>query len=269
MKLEYIKGIPIFKFEKFPEEKICQFVTTIQGGVSSGNYMSMNLGEYCGDKTVNVQKNRALLADVLGVNADEIVNPFQTHGTNIQSITENWFTLSTQDKSQKLNSVDAIITDQKGIFISVTTADCVPILIFDPVKNVIASIHAGWKGTIKRIASKTISRLIAEYDSNPCDLIVGMGPSISPEKFEVGEEVGDKFIEEGFDLSSFSFRNHQTGKLHVDLWKANYNQLLDMLVLPDKIEISGLCTYSNPDRFFSARRQGIHSGRMLTGGMLL
>lgn len=269
MKLKNIKGIPLFQFGKFPDERICQFTTTTQGGVSSGNYTSMNLGEYCGDETINVQKNRAILADLLKINTDEIIVPHQTHGDNILSVTEEWFSLSTEYKLQKLDDVDAIITNQKHVFIGVTTADCVPILIFDPVKNVVASIHAGWKGTVKRIASKTIARMIAEYDSDPCDLIVGIGPSISPEKFEVGDEVGEIFIKEGLLLSPISYKDSKSGKLHIDLCKANYAQLLGMSVLPRNVEFSNLCTYSNPDYFFSARRQGINSGRMLTGGILL
>lgn len=263
-----IHNIPLLTFTHFPDKKVTHLSSTISGGVSIGNYTSFNLGEYSGDKPMNVSENRQRLAKALHIGIDKIIVPHQTHRDNILSIDKNFLSLSREKKKLQLENIDALITNQTDIFIGVTTADCVPVLIYDPVKNIIATIHAGWKGTAVRITAKTVTKMVSEYKSNPYDLIVGIGPSISPERFEVGDEVGDTFATKGFSLSDISFRNKQTGKLHINLWKANYIQLLEMSVLPNNIEIAGLCTQSNPNLFFSARRQSIHSGRMLTGGML-
>lgn len=107
-----------------------------------------------------------------------------------------------------------------------------------------------------------------QFGCNPLSMKVAIGPSISAERFEVGNEVAEKFELEGYDMNEISYRNPSTGKVHIDLWKANSIQLEQSGVNPNNIKIAGICTYSNPDRFFSARRQSIHSGRMLGGGFI-
>lgn len=128
-----------------------------------------------------------------------------------------------------------------------------------------AAIHAGWRGTVARIVEKTVSVMGNQYGSQGKDLIACIGPSISLEAFEVGDEVYQAFCEAGFDMNQIA---RKEAKWHIDLWEANRQQLLAYGVKPEHIEISGICTYHNNDDFFSARRQGIRSGRILSGILL-
>lgn len=255
------------KYALLDKCQLNSFTTTVKGGVSSGSYASFNLSEYSNDSVASVAENRAILAQGLGISANSLFVPYQTHEDKIQMIDSAFLSLSISDKKKRLNGYDALITNQKNICIGITTADCVPILIYDPKKHVLAAVHAGWKSTVKYIGAKTTIKMKEEFGSKAEDLLVTIGPSISPQMFEVGDEVGDAFIREGFDLNSISFRNQQTGKLHIDLWKANMQPLLDLGVRNEHIEVARICTLQN-ENFFSGRRQTINSGRMLTGGVL-
>lgn len=262
------QGTVLLQFERLQKHDLFHFSTTIQGGVSEGAYASFNLSFYSGDKFENVLTNRMRLADAAGVSIERLFIPYQTHEDKVLVIDDAFLSLSNKEQMQRLNGIDALITDQKNICIGVTTADCVPLLIFDPGIKVLAAIHAGWKGAMLRIGAKTAKCMIEKFGSNPKNLLVGIAPSISPEKFEVGDEVGEAFEKEGFALSEISFRNSQTGKLHIDLWEANKLPLVEIGIPSENIEIAGICTNSNPDKFFSARRLTIHSGRMITGGVI-
>jgi YfiH family protein len=264
-----INKIPFLQFSIFPNTKLFHFVTTVNGGVGQGEYATFNLGEYCGDDADTVTENRRLLAQTLGIAPADILVPYQTHGDKICIIEKNILSMSECERKEQLKGVDALITCEKGVCIGITTADCVPIFLFDPTKGIFAAIHAGWKSTCQSIAIKTVSLMIDRFGTDTADLLAGIGPAISVDKFEVGDEVGKAFEDEGYSLSSFSYRNTKTTKLHIDLKEANRLQLLSIGILSENIEVSELCTHSNPEQFFSARRQGYHSGRMLTGGMLI
>ena len=153
----------------------------------------------------------------------------------------------------------------KDFCLCVSTADCVPVLLYDVSKDVIAAIHAGWRGTVGRIVEKTLEVMGSEYGTEGKDVIACIGPSISLESFEVGDEVYAAFAEAGFEMSCIA-RKYE--KWHLDLWEANRLQLLAHGVLPEHIEVAGICTYKNYEDFFSARRLGIKSGRILSGIMI-
>lgn len=261
--------VRLLQFDLLQSDHLSHFTTTIKGGVSSGAYASLNLGNLSDDDSTAVLENRKRLAEAMSVTTDRLFIPHQTHGDKIVVIDSDFLLSDKERQVELLEGVDALITDRKGICIGVTTADCVPVLIFDPKKKVLGVAHAGWKGTASRIAAKTVSSLIEHFESDPAGILVGIGPSISPEKFEVGDEVGRAFEDAGFDLSAISFRNPVTGKLHIDLWMANRLQLQEVGISTCNISVSEICTYSNPELFFSARRQTIHSGRLLTGGVII
>lgn len=261
-------GIELLQFEILQKPKLFHFSTTIQGGVSREAYSSFNLSLYSGDDIQHVIANRLKLSDAVGISIKRLFIPYQTHEDKVLVIDEAFLSLSNEEQLLQLSGIDALITNRKDVCIGVTTADCVPILLFDPEKKVLASIHAGWKGTVQRIAKKVALKMIDQYGCNSQNILAGIAPSISPEIFEVGDEVGKAFTDKGFDLSSISFRNQHTGKLHIDLWEANRLQLVDAGLLPKNIEVAGMCTYKDADLFFSARRQTIHSGRMVTGGII-
>lgn len=255
------------RYSKLEGYNVNCFTTTRRGGVSVGNYESMNPCLYCNDDVIDVMENRNLLAGYIDVAVKDLYIPYQFHDDKIRIIDQSFLNLNDEEKEQQLHGIDALITQEKNICIAVTTADCVPVLIYDPVNHALGAVHAGWKGTVQRIAAKTVLRMKQELHSEPSKLIVVIGPSISQKMFEVGDEVGQSFIEEGFDLDSIAYRDKKTKKLHIDLWKANVEQLVEEGIDVSNIEISGICTFQD-DAFFSARRQSINSGRMITGGVL-
>ena len=247
---------------------ISHFVTTRQGGCGKGTYGTFNCTPYSGDEPDVVCRNQQLLCDALTVSPKELVIPFQTHGVEIGKIDRRYISFSDEERKTYLQGKDALVTNMPGYCLCVSTADCVPLLLFDKANRVIAAVHAGWRGTVARIVERTIETMRREFASEPKDMLACIGPSISLESFEVGEEVWQAFADANFEMERISLRNQDTGKWHLDLWEANRLQLLGKGVSAGSIELAGVCTYLNEDRFFSARRLGIKSGRILSGIML-
>ncbi len=246
--------------------EIAHFCTTRQGGTSVGNYASLNLSPFSGDNDVHFNENLNLLAKHLNIDTEQIIIPFQNHGVEIREIDTHFFNLTSQKKNDYLNGVDALITQFPNICLGITTADCVPLLFYDPEKRVIAAAHAGWRGTCGRIVQKTVRSMVEIYNCQPKNIRVTIGPSISVAMYEVGQEVANNFEVAGFDLSRIVTTNDNS--LYLDLWKANQLQLEEEGILNEHIEISGICTFTEHNRFFSARKLGIKSGRMLSGILL-
>lgn len=247
---------------------ICHFTTTRNGGYSEDTFASFNCAPYSGDDSAHVKQNQELLCAMLPKQPTRLIIPFQTHGTTIRAIDTFFLSLSPEEQQRRLHGVDAIITDQKGYCICVSTADCVPIFLFDKVNNAIGIVHAGWRGTVAKIAKQTLNLMEQTYNTEPQDVIVGIGPSISQKAFEVGDEVYDAFKKVGFDMDKIAIRNKETQKYHIDLWKATQLQLLECGIEESNIELAAICTYEQHEQFFSARRLGTKSGRILSGIML-
>ena len=260
-----LNGLLVLQFSnlsKYPE--LIHFSSTRTGGSSVASYSSLNLGLNSGDAHDQVVANRNLLSSALGIKADCLIFPKQTHTSTVKVIRENFLSASEENRRLYLRDTDSIITDLKGVCVAVKTADCVPVLLFDHKLKVVAAIHAGWKGTLQNIVNETIQKMADEFGTNASDLIAGIGPSISPEVYEVGVDVHSLF-----DPDFLTPTNPvKGGKKLLDLWKANREQLIHAGVPSDQIEIAGFCTLSDPERFFSARRDGAKTGRMGSGIMI-
>ncbi len=249
--------------------KISHFSTTRNGGVSSGEFSSLNLGNYSDDNPLNIYENRSIVARKFNLEPEQLITPHQTHGSKVINIDRNFLNLDKPVQLDKLYGYDASITNIKGLFLCVTTADCVPIILYDSANEAVAAIHAGWKGTSDHIVEKTIGAMTNSFGTNAKDLIACIGPSISVANYEIGNEVVDIFVEKGFTIDdSNSFLNSTTEKVHIDLKEINQQELIKLGVAKRNIHKSSLCTFENEELFFSARRQSIRSGRMLTGIML-
>ena len=241
--------------------RVVAFSTTRHGGVSQGNYGSLNINSYCGDDMEAVAENRRLLSLELPIpNASRIVIPHQVHDSVVQVIDED-----TLGQQELIEGVDALITRLPGVCIGVSTADCIPIIIYDPVHHCAAAVHAGWRGTVKRIAESVARQMYAFYRSDYGEMQVMIGPGISLKNFEVGQEVYDEFLQAGFPMERIAARY---AKWHIDLPLCNRLQLEQLGVRPENIRETGICTYDHADDFFSARRLGINSGRIFTGVIL-
>lgn len=253
---------------------VVAFSSTRHGGYSQGHYAAFNINNYCGDDPAAIQKNREALCHLLGIEDKRLLMPHQVHRAEVAYINTSFLDLTPEEQKGKLEGIDAIITNVPGVCIGVSTADCIPILLYDQQKRVVAAVHAGWRGTVQRIAKKAVEVMKATYGSSPSDLLAQIGPGISLKSFEVGQEVYDAFAAEGFCMeeisrlmpSSQGIKNEE--KWHIDLPACNRLQLLEAGLQNEQIHTLPVCTYEQHADYFSARRLGINSGRIFTGIML-
>lgn len=250
------------------------FSSTRHGGSSVGPYASFNVNHYCGDDPEHVSCNRESLCDMLGINSCRLVIPHQTHGDKVLQINHEWLAMANEARQQTLEGVDALVTHLTDVCIGVSTADCIPLLLYDPDHHVAAAVHAGWRGTVKRIVMKAVQRMQILYATHPDRICAIVGPGISLEAFEVGCEVYQLFYEAGFPMQQIARQFPATQpsaeplKWHIDLPACNIWQLECAGVKPNNIQNVGICTYSHSDLFFSARKLSVHSGRILTAIIL-
>jgi len=233
-----------------------QGFTTRHEGVSRAPYNSLNLGLNTFDAAHNVQGNRSLLARTFGSRVEKFVMVSQCHGTDILVIDEpnpdyNHF--------QKL-ACDGIITNQPGVMIAVGVADCLPVLLLDPVKKVVAALHAGWKGTAGNIAAKGVESLVKLFGSDSRDILAALGPAIGPCCYEVDIPVKQAFAGSGIDWELCATLS-DIGSWKLDLAAANRQQLMAAGLAEENIEAAEQCVSCQHDWFFSYRRDGGETGR--------
>jgi len=215
---------------------------------------------FTGDSKDIFENDRILLADKLMIKPEQLIFPRQTHTNCVAEISDI--------PENEIKETDALVTSQTGICLCVQTADCVPILLFDPVNNVIAAVHAGWRGTVKKIAEVAIQKMVLKYNSSPENIVAAIGPSISPDIYEVGNEVVEE-VKKSIPNAEMLLHKNSSGNFHVNLWEANRQVLLENGLKEKNIEILGECSFSESNKYFSARKEGIATGRMVSGIMIL
>lgn len=232
--------------------------TTRHEGVSRPPYNSLNLGSNTLDSSHNVEGNRSLLARSLGATLDRFLTVNQVHGTDLLVIDAPNPELSHFLKLE----CDGIVTNQPGIMIAVCVADCVPILLHDPVKRVVAALHAGWQGTAARIAQKGVEAMAAMFGCNRKDIMAAIGPHIAPCCYEVDRPVREAFRKGGlaWDLVA---KEQAEEKWLLDLGAANRHVLVDAGLLPAQVQSTDHCVSCNQELFFSYRRDGGDTGRQV------
>ena len=226
-------------------------------------YSQWNLCDYTGDDALRVLDARLVFCQQMGIDLDQLVMPRQTHTTHVAVIDQAYLDADIDQQERLLNEVDALVTALPDICIGVNTADCVPIALADPVAGVIGIAHAGWRGTVGRIAEHTVQAM-CRLGAKPQDIHATMGASICADCFEVGDEVPEAFAQAGFDMADIMQRNTATGKAHIDLSRANRQVLMAAGIPADHITLPVACSRCQNDRYFSARRLGINSGRTFT-----
>ncbi|MDO1447934.1 peptidoglycan editing factor PgeF [Rhodocytophaga aerolata] len=252
-------SLKLWQFHNLSQHKgIKHFISGRSGGVSEGEIGSLNLSFRAGDTRENVQENRSRLAYALGISPEQLFFPAQTHSIHVKKVEPG-------TQSASLTDTDALVTNSPGQCICVMSADCVPILLYDPVKEAVGAVHAGWRGTVGKIVTATVQAMQQEFGTKPADLIAGIGPSICPEVYQIGEEVIEAVLQTfGKEANLISNQNGE-GKGYFNLWEANRIQLLNLGVQPTSIEVAGICTYQQSDQFFSARKSGNRAGRFAAG----
>lgn len=221
--------------------------STRLGGVSASPFTSLNLGLFTDDKAAHVQQNRERFCNDLGWTVARMAGSFQVHGDQVLRV----------NNPGQWDGYDALVTNRPDILLTVTVADCTPILIFDPVTKAIGAAHAGWRGTASQIATKTMLLMRDAYGSRPEDCWVYIGTCIGEKDFEVDADVADHFTDE------YKNWHPKRNKFLVDLKKANRDQFLRLGVAPKQIEVSPFSTVANNDRYFSHRAERGLTGRMI------
>ena len=230
-------------FEELSNDKILNFTTNKSVGI---NYATQSRDEI-----------REILKDVVDSECKKIISPRQTHTNNVVAITLD-------NLDDELNDVDGVITDLKGVALTIATADCQNIFIYDKKKEVIGNIHSGWKGTLNKILRNAIEKLVDVYRCDVQDLIVCIGPSILKCCFEVDSDVVDMFRKEFKDIEdTISLGDIKDGKqkYYIDTVEINRRELIDLGVPKDNIIISDICTKCSSDKYHSYRAHGMDSGR--------
>ena len=249
--------LPIVNYSLFREDKeITHFTTTRKGGVSKGLYKSLNLGDHVGDTQHAVDQNRTLVKEAF--NASQLVIPQQSHTANVQIV---------KTGDELLNDTDALITNVSKICIGVLTADCVPLLFFDTEKKVVGAVHAGWKGIINGVIENTLEAMKESFGVSMENIKAITGPCISQKRYEVGKDVWSQFSARFTNKEVETIIDHKKHEKALCCVRTAAKTVLKRYGIT-AIEVSQACTYEEEETFFSARRDGIHSGRQLTAIML-
>lgn len=204
-----------------------------------------------------------------GVLPYPVLQPHQVHGDRVVVVRDRSLT------RDDLQGVDALVTNLDDFAVSVRTADCIPVLLYDAVHRAVGAAHAGWRGTAADIAGKTIRVMAATYGTVPSDLRAVIGPGIGPDSFQIGPEVAEAFGRAGFPMQELltdegpRVAGTMHGGLHFDLWRANRWLLMRAGVPSAQIQCTGIDTYQRNDLFFSARREGLSCGRIINSVRLL
>jgi YfiH family protein len=217
------------------------------GGVSPAPFSSLNLGLYTEDKAEHVEENRRRFFQGLGLEEREVAGAHQVHKDEVQLV----------EQAGQYDGVDALITDQPNVFLTITVADCIPILIFDADKEVIGAAHAGWRGSVAEIGRKTIKAMEQHFGTRPQSCFMYIGTSIDYDSFEVDNDVAMHFDQ------TFKKWDEEKQKFFVDLKKFNQYYLEKMGVPIHQIEVSKFSTVKNNEDYFSYRKEKGNTGRAL------
>jgi YfiH family protein len=239
-------------FDLLEREQVPHGVITRQGGVSPAPWYSLNFGGTVGDDPQRVRKNHEIAFDQLGFQRSDIFDVWQVHGVDV--------VVAEKPHSPHVlhQKADIILTKSPDVVLFMRFADCVPILLYDPIQLVVGIAHAGWQGTVKLAAASAVQEMVDRFQSKPADLIAAIGPAIGPDHYEIGSDVAQRvlmaFADDHEDLLI-----SQNGSLYLDLWEANRRLLIHSGV--NQIEQAQICTACDPDDWYSHRRDQGKTGR--------
>lgn len=235
--------------------------TTKLGGISEGAYATFNTSIFKEDKRENVLNNLNSICKTIGIDYKRLVGANQIHGDNAYIVSETDIGRGVI-KSHNLVKADALITNRNRIPLITYYADCVPIYILDTVNKAISLVHSGWKGTVQKIAQKTLQRMKSEFNTDAKDCLIGIGPSLEQDCFEVDHDVAEKFREAFRYSEDFISKSKEKDKSYIDLWGLNAQMLIDIGVRSECITVSDFCTKCRSDLFFSFRRDNGKTGSL-------
>lgn len=256
-------GLLVQRFDSLPSERLDAFVSTRVGGCSTGPYAGLNLGLRVEDDEATVVRNRELLFSAYGLALERSVWCKQVHADRVTIVGTDELGRGSRSERDIIADTDALVTDVVDLPLVVTLADCVPVVLYDPVNHAVGLAHAGWGGTVRRISSRTVAIMGERYGTRPQNLVAAVGPSIAPGDYEVGENVITQATDAYGAGAGRILRELTTDKARFDLWEANAVDLEDAGLARAQIEIAGISTAAALDMFYSYRVEGV-TGRFVT-----
>ena len=256
-------SVPYLEYPMLRETGIIRHgFSTRLGGVSEGCWASMNLSFERGDRPEAVMENFRRIGAELGVRCEDMVLSQQTHTANVRVVTG-------ADRGKGITrerdytDVDGLITNEPGICLVTSFADCVPLYFVDPVKKAIGLSHSGWRGTVGKIGKRTVEMMGESFGSDPADILAAVGPSVCMDCYEVSGDVIEKF-RQVFDEKLWPelFYEKENGKCQLDLWKANELIFLESGILPEHMAVTNLCTHCNSEILYAHRAAGDKRGNL-------
>lgn len=250
-------NLDIFKFDSLARQTgLVHGIFGRAGGSSPRPWDSLNVGAEVGDDAGNVRENYERICAALGVRRGDLATARQVHSDRVARVTG-------ADRGSNVGQLDGLITNEVGVALSLRFADCVPIIAYDPEHHALGVAHAGWRGTVSKIATRLVQAMGEAFGSRPERLIAGIGPSIGPCCYEVGSEVVEAarsaFEPEVERQDGWPLIFHNGSAQHLDLWAANKVLLENAGV--DQVETARVCTACHRERFFSHRADGGKTGR--------
>lgn len=242
-------GLRYFQFDTLQTRHA---LFTRHGGVSPEPWSSLNVGGTVGDDLQRVRENRRLSFYALGRVPESAFEVWQVHSADVVCAR------APRPQGESLRQADIMLTDTHEVTLFMRFADCVPILLHDARKGIVGLAHAGWRGTLADVASATVNAMRKQYDSNPADIVAGIGPSIGPDHYQIGADVILQVMQKYGDESELLLKSHN-GKIHFDLWKANH--LLLERAGVGNIEHAEICTACHTEDWFSHRAEKGRTGR--------
>lgn len=246
-------GVVYITFPGLSASGVLHGFSTRLGGISRGYLGSMNLSFHRGDDVEAVRENHRRLAKAIGYDETRAVFSDQIHKTRIYKVTQKDAGKGIVRETDILG-IDGLVTDCPGIPLLTFYADCVPLFFHDPVKQVVALAHSGWRGTVSGMGAVMVTYMQKEYGCKAEDILCAIGPSICRNCYEIGEEVAEEF-EKRFPREQYPniMQAGQSHKYYLDLWQANRQILQEAGIRPEHIEVTDICTCCNPELLFSHR----------------
>lgn len=262
MKLNNIDSVPYLTYNSLSEIKFINHAfSTRLGGVSTGEFSSMNMAFNRGDNPNFVTENYKRICKSAGFDFDSLTASSQDHNTFVRAVTKQNVGVGIY-KPRDIQSVDALVTNERGVTLVTYYADCTPLFFVDTKQKAIGLAHAGWRGTVGRIGEKVVQKMTEMYNTNPSDIIAAIGPAISVCCYEVDKPCADNFLAlKDLDTSKFVFQKNDE-KYMIDLLETNRQILVNAGVKPQNITISDLCTNCNSELLWSHRATKGHRGTM-------
>lgn len=248
---------------------IKHFISTREGGGSTNEVAGLNLGYRTSDTSEQVLANRQILAQKIDIPLANFCFLQQTHSAQVGLVTEKDRGRGAFEYMSGLPATDALITQAKDICLTVLSADCTLLILYDAEHEAIGAVHSGWRGTVQKLAWRTLEAMQASFGTNPAQVWVGIAPCISASVYEVGEDVIQATQNAFGTLEKYLAYHAPTGRWHFDLRYSNVQMLKEAGVPISQIEVSAECTYLNPHLYYSARLTEGKTGRFGAGVMLI